>query len=154
VHYLLFYDVVDGYAERRMPFRAAHIAYARNAVDRGDLEIRLGGLGQKLRVRHCLVECPPQRLDSLLRHAGWRHKGPAHHLAGEDRLDADVVGARDDGDADLGTNIPGDLRKPGDADLQPEDLPRRDAGTLDPTSLTNGRHRPIWRVPAESSNAG
>jgi len=41
MHYLLFYDGADGYAERRMPFRSAHIAYARNAVSRGDLV--LGG---------------------------------------------------------------------------------------------------------------
>ena len=41
MHYLLFYDVVEHYAERRTPFRAAHLAYARQAVDRGDLV--LGG---------------------------------------------------------------------------------------------------------------
>jgi uncharacterized protein YciI len=41
MHYLLFYDVVDDYAKRRMPFRAAHLAYAKQALDRGDLV--LGG---------------------------------------------------------------------------------------------------------------
>jgi uncharacterized protein YciI len=41
MHYLLFYDVVDNYAERRQPFREAHIAYARAAVARGELV--LGG---------------------------------------------------------------------------------------------------------------
>ena len=41
MHYLMFYDVVDDYAEKRMPFRIAHIAYARKAVARGDLV--LGG---------------------------------------------------------------------------------------------------------------
>lgn len=41
MHYLLFYDVVDNYAERRAPFRAAHLAYARQAVERGELV--LGG---------------------------------------------------------------------------------------------------------------
>jgi hypothetical protein len=41
VHYLLFYDVVDGYAERRIPLREAHLAYARKAVARGELV--LGG---------------------------------------------------------------------------------------------------------------
>jgi len=30
--YLLFYDVNGYYAERRGPFRSAHIAYARQAV--------------------------------------------------------------------------------------------------------------------------
>ena len=41
MHYLLFYDAVDNYPERRAPFRAAHIAYARQAVARG--ELILGG---------------------------------------------------------------------------------------------------------------
>jgi uncharacterized protein YciI len=35
------YDVVDGYAERRVPFRAAHLAHARAALERGELV--LGG---------------------------------------------------------------------------------------------------------------
>lgn len=41
MHYLLFYDVVPDYAERRLPFRAAHLAHAWAAVDRGELV--LGG---------------------------------------------------------------------------------------------------------------
>jgi uncharacterized protein YciI len=41
VHYLLLYDVVDDYVERRAPLRAAHIAHARAAVARGELV--LGG---------------------------------------------------------------------------------------------------------------
>ncbi len=41
MHYLLFYDVVDNYVERRQPFRAAHLQYARQAVARGELV--LGG---------------------------------------------------------------------------------------------------------------
>jgi uncharacterized protein YciI len=41
MHYLLFYDVVDGYVERRRPFRAAHLAYAQSYVARGELV--LGG---------------------------------------------------------------------------------------------------------------
>jgi hypothetical protein len=39
VHYLLFYDVIDKYVERRVPFRAAHLAHAKQAVARGDLVI-------------------------------------------------------------------------------------------------------------------
>jgi len=35
MHFLLFYDVVDDYVARRAPFRAAHVAYARQAVARG-----------------------------------------------------------------------------------------------------------------------
>ena len=37
VHYLLFYDVVDDYVNRRAPHRAAHIALAREALARGEL---------------------------------------------------------------------------------------------------------------------
>jgi uncharacterized protein YciI len=41
MHYLLFYEVVDEYAARRVPYRSSHLAYARQAVDRGELV--LGG---------------------------------------------------------------------------------------------------------------
>jgi uncharacterized protein YciI len=41
MHYLLIYDVVSDYAERRVPFRAAHLAHAWAAVERGELV--LGG---------------------------------------------------------------------------------------------------------------
>jgi uncharacterized protein YciI len=41
MHFLLFYDVVEGYTEKRKPFRAAHLAYANEAVARG--ELLLGG---------------------------------------------------------------------------------------------------------------
>jgi uncharacterized protein YciI len=37
MYYLLFYDVVPDYAERRTPFRAEHLALAEAAVERGDL---------------------------------------------------------------------------------------------------------------------
>jgi len=41
MHYLLFYDVVEGYAERRKAFRERHLEHARQAVARGELV--LGG---------------------------------------------------------------------------------------------------------------
>ena len=41
MHYLLIYDVVDDYVTRRVPLRAAHIGYAREAIARGELV--LGG---------------------------------------------------------------------------------------------------------------
>jgi uncharacterized protein len=41
MHYLLMYDVVDDYVERRTPYRREHISLAREAVARGDLV--LGG---------------------------------------------------------------------------------------------------------------
>ncbi len=43
VHYLLIYEAVPDYAERRVPFRAAHLALARAAVARGELVLG-GGL--------------------------------------------------------------------------------------------------------------
>lgn len=41
MHYLLFYDVVPDYVERRAAFRAQHLALARQAAERGELV--LGG---------------------------------------------------------------------------------------------------------------
>ena len=41
MHYLLFYEVVEDYAARRQAFRAAHLAHAQAAVERGELV--LGG---------------------------------------------------------------------------------------------------------------
>jgi uncharacterized protein len=41
MHYLLFYDVVDDYASRRVPYREAHLAHGRAALQRGELV--LGG---------------------------------------------------------------------------------------------------------------
>ena len=37
MHYLLFYDVVEDYVDRRAQFREAHLAHARRAFERGDL---------------------------------------------------------------------------------------------------------------------
>ena len=37
MHYLLFYDVAEDYLERRATFRAAHLALARQAIERGEL---------------------------------------------------------------------------------------------------------------------
>jgi uncharacterized protein YciI len=36
-HFLLFYDVVDDYAERRVPFRKLHLQHALDAKARGEL---------------------------------------------------------------------------------------------------------------------
>ncbi len=41
MHYLLFYEVVPDYEQRRMPLRATHLAHARAACERGELV--LGG---------------------------------------------------------------------------------------------------------------
>jgi uncharacterized protein YciI len=40
-YYALFYHVVDGFVERRLPFREQHLAHARNSAERG--ELALGG---------------------------------------------------------------------------------------------------------------
>jgi hypothetical protein len=37
MHYVLFYEVVDGYVEKRAPFRRLHIEHARKAYERGEL---------------------------------------------------------------------------------------------------------------------
>jgi uncharacterized protein YciI len=41
VHYLLFYEVIEDYAQRRTAYRAAHLDHAQRAVERGELV--LGG---------------------------------------------------------------------------------------------------------------
>ena len=47
MHYLLFYEVVDGYAEKRQPFRAAHLELAEKSVARNDL-LLAGALAEPL----------------------------------------------------------------------------------------------------------
>ena len=37
MHYILFYDVVDDYLERRAPLRAEHLELAKEARERGEL---------------------------------------------------------------------------------------------------------------------
>lgn len=37
MYWLLFYDVVDDYIERRVPLRDAHLSLARAAKERGEL---------------------------------------------------------------------------------------------------------------------
>jgi uncharacterized protein YciI len=37
MHFILFYDVVSDYVERRAPFRAGHLTLARAAHGRGEL---------------------------------------------------------------------------------------------------------------------
>lgn len=41
MHYMLLYDYVDDYPERRTPLRPVHLAHAQAAVERGELV--LGG---------------------------------------------------------------------------------------------------------------
>jgi len=37
MHYLLFYEVVDNYVEKRAPFREAHLKLANAAHERGEI---------------------------------------------------------------------------------------------------------------------
>lgn len=81
MHYLLFYDVVDDYAERRLSYRSAHLAHANAAVGRGELV--LGGVlanpldqavllfrGESPRVAERFAEADPYVLNGLVR--AWR----------------------------------------------------------------------------------
>jgi uncharacterized protein YciI len=56
MHYLLLYDVVADYAERRVPFRAAHLAHAWAAVERGEL-ILGGALAEPVDGAVLLFDC-------------------------------------------------------------------------------------------------
>ena len=44
-YYALFYDVVDNFVERRMPFRPEHLQHARGAHERGEI-VLAGALGE------------------------------------------------------------------------------------------------------------
>lgn len=37
MHYILFYDVVENFVEKRMPFRGAHLTKVREAFERGEI---------------------------------------------------------------------------------------------------------------------
>ena len=43
-YFALFYDVVDGFAERRTPYREAHLSFAKEAHRRGEI-LLAGALG-------------------------------------------------------------------------------------------------------------
>ena len=46
-YFALFYDVVDNFAERRMPFRESHLGLINASHDRGDI-LMAGALGDPL----------------------------------------------------------------------------------------------------------
>lgn len=56
MHYLLLYDAAPDYAERRVPFRAAHLAHAWAASDRGELVLG-GALADPVDGAVLLFEC-------------------------------------------------------------------------------------------------
>jgi uncharacterized protein YciI len=81
VHYLLFYDVVPDYEDRRHEFRDAHLAHARQAQERGELVLG-GALAhptdgaiilfrcESLRVVEAFAESDPYVLNGLV--TRWR----------------------------------------------------------------------------------
>lgn len=91
MHYLLFYEVVPGYAERREPYRMQHIAMAQAAARRGELV--LGGAtgeqtdgalllfkGDSARVAEGFAEADPYVLNGIV--TGW-HVKPWKTVVGE-----------------------------------------------------------------------
>lgn len=81
MHNLLFYDATPDYAERRLPFRAEHLAHARAAVGRGELV--LGAVladpvdgavllfrGDSAEAAEAFARADPYVLNSVV--AGWR----------------------------------------------------------------------------------
>jgi uncharacterized protein len=81
MHYLLFYDVVPNYAERRAPFRIEHLELAERSVTRGEM-ILAGALadpidgavflfeGSSPRVAQAFAEADPYVRNGLVTH--WR----------------------------------------------------------------------------------
>jgi len=81
MHYILFYDVVDGYVERRVPYRVEHLNLARAAQARGEL-ILAGALanpvdgavflfkGESPAVAEAFARADPYVLSGLVTH--WR----------------------------------------------------------------------------------
>lgn len=81
MHYILFYDLVDDYIERRKQFREAHLKLAREAHARG--EIVLGGAlddpadvallvfrGDSPQVAEAFAKSDPYVLNGLIK--SWR----------------------------------------------------------------------------------
>jgi uncharacterized protein len=84
VYWILFYDLVDDYLERRTPLRAEHLALAQEATDRGEL-ILAGALtdppdaaqfvfrGDDASVAEAFVDRDPYVREGVV--TGWRVRG-------------------------------------------------------------------------------
>jgi uncharacterized protein YciI len=67
MHYLLFYDFVDDYLERRTAHRSDHLRYAQSAVDRGQLLLG-GALADPSDAGVLLFDVPsPEAVDAFAR---------------------------------------------------------------------------------------
>src|SRR3954467_6679729 len=90
MHYLLIYDVVEDYVERRRPFRAAHLTHAQPYVAHGELLLG-GALEDPVDGAVLLFEAPgPDLVEAFARGdpyvrqglvVGWRVR-PWHTVAG------------------------------------------------------------------------
>ena len=81
MHFLLFYDVVDDYVERRRPFRTEHLSLIQKAHDRGEL-VMAGALadpadgavlvfrGPSAQLAESFAEADPYVRNGLVKH--WR----------------------------------------------------------------------------------
>ena len=81
MHYLLLYDVVDDYVDRRGPFRTEHLSLLKKAHDRGELVI-VGALadpvdsaafvfrGSSPEPAESFAQSDPYVLNGLVKH--WR----------------------------------------------------------------------------------
>ncbi|MBV8601199.1 MAG: hypothetical protein JO359_06485 [Candidatus Eremiobacteraeota bacterium] len=56
MYFLLFYDTVENFVERRAPHRAAHLAHVDAAFDRGEIKLA-GALGTPPKGAALLFEC-------------------------------------------------------------------------------------------------
>lgn len=95
MHYILFYEVVDNYLEKRKPFRAEHIELARKALARGEL-ILAGDLADPA-------------YSAILIFSG-SHPGAAEEFAENDnyvkkRPDSEMVGSKVDNCRRGGINV-------------------------------------------------
>jgi hypothetical protein len=76
MHFLLFYDVVPDYAERRAAFRAEHLAYARRAHQRGELVLG-GALADPVDGAVLLSRGPsPASAEAFAAGSGLTRRGP------------------------------------------------------------------------------
>ena len=67
MHYLLIYEVVDGYVERRQPYRQEHLQLAQDFADRGELELG-GALTDPVDRAILLFDVEdPKRIDEFVR---------------------------------------------------------------------------------------
>lgn len=80
-HYLLFYDIVDDYVERRAPHRSVHLEHAWRAQESGDLVLAgaladpVDGVAMLFRgdgpeVAEAFAEADPYVLEGLV--TSWR----------------------------------------------------------------------------------